>query len=419
MRRLVPFLLLTSALAAPSPCPTDQSIIGYSDWATLKADVTNYANGNTYVVCPDSYFTLSYEPNNPGLYIRHFRDNPQLNIWCANTNCVVDGGHHHIWFNQVGVANIKGFTFLNSDRGSTFLGTGNGPVTFEDCIWRGNSGYNINADIDPVCFFYGCAGAIGGQYSSVVLRQCQILDNSGYTGAVFCQGGDITLDHCLFDNNKSTWSYFYGQPTGSALTMWDGSGLSTSYSCFQNNDSAGVGTVKTTEIVDKLYLNDNNMFEGNIVKLANVDTGTMCPNSIYVLDWNDIDECVPGDGTTCPTYNDPCDSDPYPCANNETCVDIGNDNFKCEDFVDNPCNPNPCTNGMECVNNGNGDYECEEDPCDPNPCPSDSYNCTSLADGIIVCTPNENDSDNAANYSSEMSWAVIMLLCSSSLLALA
>ena len=51
--------LLIATIAAPSPCPSPNiSIVGYSDWAVLKADIAAYV-GNEYIICPGSHFKVS------------------------------------------------------------------------------------------------------------------------------------------------------------------------------------------------------------------------------------------------------------------------------------------------------------------------------------------------------------------------
>ena len=242
------------------------------------------------------------EPS-PELYIAHKRDNPTLTIQCGSSgdfsdDCVVDGGHHHIWIDKVGKMVVKGITFMNADRGSVSLGTGNDYVTFQDCKWEHNV-YTYKAER---CVVH-CAAVMSGQYGKVTLNNCQFIDNIGNTGAIFGQGGHVILDHCTFKGNKSKWKYNgYGTPTGSAVSLWNGGDLSVSNCCFLDNDSAGAGTISINELGGNIYLNHNNFFDdSNIARLV-VENPLLygnCPLGIYKYDWNDIDTCISGNASCC------------------------------------------------------------------------------------------------------------------------
>ena len=140
---------LSVVTAAPSPCPSDRSLLGYSNWYTLETDVQT-GSGTNYIICPGSTFDLS-DSSAPGWDAEHFiyvqgPDSP-LTIQCGadgkrENNCVVKGGVHHLEFGE-GARDVlvKGLTFQDATEGSIMVYCAlqyskcEVEATFEDCLW--------------------------------------------------------------------------------------------------------------------------------------------------------------------------------------------------------------------------------------------------------------------------------------------
>jgi len=125
--------------AAPTKCPKDNSILGYSSWTKLKADVLNPTR-SVFTICPGTTFHLDPNANNPALILNHDKS-MAITIQCgpdgkSSDSCVVDGGHHHVWIDQTGDTTFMGLTFTNADRGSVWTGQNQDQVHFEDCVWK-------------------------------------------------------------------------------------------------------------------------------------------------------------------------------------------------------------------------------------------------------------------------------------------
>lgn len=137
------------ARGAPSPCPSDASVIGYSDWITLKHDIEK-GSGGTYTLCPQTKFDATSQ--HPDADFKHIslESSVAVNgiaIQCGKfgnveNNCVIKGGQYHFkvggggWDNDV---TMNGLTFRESYFCSIHVGyLFNKKLTFNDCLWTNN-----------------------------------------------------------------------------------------------------------------------------------------------------------------------------------------------------------------------------------------------------------------------------------------
>jgi hypothetical protein len=238
-------------VSARGPCPLDNSIIGFTDWADLKSSMTDF--GGTKVICPGA--TLTLDNFNDNIIIRY-----PTTIQCGQTGtsgegCVISGG-----FTQ--------FRIIDSSvqvRGLTMRGATNaidvateGAVLFEDCIFEDNNAGSANA-----------LGAAGNIYEGgpVTFDRCKFRRNVAFEGTIDIDGGDASFVDCVFEENTSTGNSFRGG--GSAIYVDGGGTVSISNSCFIAN--SGPSTV---------FLNSGGLSYENNYGVNNTSTVFSC-NAIY------------------------------------------------------------------------------------------------------------------------------------------
>lgn len=220
-------LLVSTAQAAPAICPgqDDSSLLGYSDLTVLQEDLNEFALNEqvgvdysaatttsssttttssaqeavVFRLCPNTTFQLSssytmrniYSDNvdsnggDPPLHLYWSKDLPPVVLECGdsskeennvdtNTNtCIIQGGLHHLWIDQVSAFTVRGITFLGAERGSIWAGMGLFDIKFENCIWKDNT-YTLSSTTTDQCAT-GCAAALGGLHGAVSFTNCQFV----------------------------------------------------------------------------------------------------------------------------------------------------------------------------------------------------------------------------------------------------
>lgn len=137
------------------PCPSNSSIVGYTDLISLNADIFSHLNLTfdedashikyNYVICPDTTYNVE---DNAGQTIIPGTD--QATFSCGidglvTNNCVLQGGDVHVYLADflplIGIT-FRGFTFDGAKTASVY-GDAHpiSSVLFEDCVWR-----NIKSD---------------------------------------------------------------------------------------------------------------------------------------------------------------------------------------------------------------------------------------------------------------------------------
>ncbi|CAB9519727.1 expressed unknown protein [Seminavis robusta] len=327
-------MVTTRVNAVPALCPRDPSVTGYSDLSTLQDDInlvkeessTNTfnppPNTQVFTICPGTTFRLTGDVDigNQGLHFAHSSNLPPMVLQCglqgkSSDSCILRGGLHHVWIDNVGALSFKGITFQAATRGSVWMGTGQNEIAFDDCIWQDNT-HEWTAVGGANCP-NGCAAALAGRFGAANVTNCQFRDNRGKSGAVYGEGMEYTMDRCVFQGNTGTWTAMDGQPAASAITLVNPSSkLELSNSCFTDNEASGPATVKvddsskdgTTATVSRsdtdstLTINKNNFFQNNIV--ATSTQGQYCTNSIYVYSEQMDDTCEWGDASCCAVAED-------------------------------------------------------------------------------------------------------------------
>jgi len=136
------------------PCPSDSSIVGYTDIARLNDDIFSHFKSSlddnashikyNYVICPDTTYTIQ----DLGQTILPATDETTFSCGTdgsVNNNCIIKGGDFHVYFadylSLIGIT-FRGFTFDGAEVASVY-GDAHpiSSVLFEDCVWR-----NIKSD---------------------------------------------------------------------------------------------------------------------------------------------------------------------------------------------------------------------------------------------------------------------------------
>jgi hypothetical protein len=166
MRFVIKFALFSSALSkmtGTAKCPNSDGIKGYSDLFTLQRDIaiasnkTNFSNGGSYVLCPNTEFDFSVKvPSFDDDIFQIPTSNSELDpilieasntkIICGNDGnnddaCILRKGSFHILI--VGAAKkvtITGLTFREAKNTSILYSGRGGEVTFNNCKWDKNRG---------------------------------------------------------------------------------------------------------------------------------------------------------------------------------------------------------------------------------------------------------------------------------------
>jgi len=202
--------------AAPSPCPSDTSIIGYSNWYALEHDVqAGDGVDQTLIVCPGSFFDLNDETVDGwdlSTWIAINGDSSPVTIQCGldgamENDCVIWGGlHHFALYEKASGVVFKGLTFQRAAQTSIISnckcetwGCSDIDATFVDCLWLENGSTDSRCE-EGYC---QCAAAISGSRGVLSFERCSFLDNEAPLGAVFNRYGSMSFNQCKFERNKS------------------------------------------------------------------------------------------------------------------------------------------------------------------------------------------------------------------------
>lgn len=107
----------------------------------------------------------------------------------------------------VSLAGADGFVFLNST-----LARVKGMMTYGL-----NAGWRINVRIEDSVFAHGGQVIIGG--GPLIFRNCRFHDND--TVVLDYGGMDVTLDGCIFENNRCNWALRFPGKTPGTLALID------------------------------------------------------------------------------------------------------------------------------------------------------------------------------------------------------
>ena len=131
--------LLQVCRAAPSPCPNDPNIEGYTSLATLNSDIGSGGPGMTYTLCPDTSFETNCA-DDADLFLTQSNVTVKCGDDGSSSNaCVITGGNCplvRVGESLEGVV-VQGVTIVGGEEEKTsnsviILGG----VLFEDCIWE-------------------------------------------------------------------------------------------------------------------------------------------------------------------------------------------------------------------------------------------------------------------------------------------
>lgn len=317
------------------PCPTNTSIMGYTNLTVLNADIFSHFSMTmdfgsshvkyTYVLCPETTFVIEQF----GQTIIPATDETTFSCGLdgsVNNNCVIKGGDFQVFFlDLLSLINIefRGITFEKAEKVSIYGDAHpSSTVSFLDCIW-------LNHDTVDIAYIHFTPNTnrrlIEGEKYEIeqydVIQKYEAIFNQKRMRDLQIDrrySMMILFDGCLFKNNDNKDSVIYG--VGAEIAVYNTTFVNNTvdmYAVFVTTFNGHAYLGGTTQFVDnKAALGAVFISSDSFLQYSEDTTGSGnlgdC-GSIFIEE--DGSECIQRkncNGTCCEFDDVTCDFHPDP-----------------------------------------------------------------------------------------------------------